>query len=115
MAFQGLHASQAVSQDAKASQTDGPAEVIAESPDIWYAVVEKNIWNGSHAPVPPACNASTSAWTETPSLEPPPAGSPTRDPVGAFSRLLFSLHYNYTLPVSVQWQSEAEALGAQQQ
>ena len=35
MAFQGLHASQAVSQDARATQTDGPGEVIAETPAIW--------------------------------------------------------------------------------
>ena len=78
--FQGLHSSQATSQDRQALQTDGPLEVVAETPAIWYQFVEPLVFSNVFERVqdentmpdlrslPDACYAPPEALQGTPLL-----------------------------------------------
>lgn len=85
IAFQALHRSQAVAQD-NGVKTDGPDQVISETPFIWYMIVERNVWNASNVTSPPECRAGLDAYTTTPDLYPNPTPLPQQEVIDELPR-----------------------------
>jgi len=76
VAFQTLHTSQAAKQGDDGVVTDGPDQLISETPAIWYSVVEPQIWAASKITTPPSCLAPTDAYTTVPELTPTASPEP---------------------------------------
>jgi len=76
IAFQVLHRSQALSQGDEGVVTDGPDQIISETPAIWYQYVEPTVWQSSQIDSPPQCLAPNDAYTARPDFFASPSPEP---------------------------------------